>query len=451
MEPETRYARLGNDRIAYQVVGDGPVDLVISWGIFSALDALWQMNETAAPYLRLAEVCRLILFDRLGTGWSDAVPLDALPPLESRWNEIQAVMDDAGSKRAVIMGMRDGGLPAMFGAATAPDRVAGLILMHTAARHRHDVDYPIGVDEAAIDQSRQLMANWDIDQMFGMSFPDRADQERYLQWGRRSMRRMASPTAMAAYVEEMFATDVRDLLPAIRVPTLVLHRREYRWGGIELGRYVADNIADARFVELPGADDDLFFDETAPLLDAINRFLVEVEPRTAERRPAERMMATIMFTDIVDSTVRAGASGDSRWVDQLQTHDDMSQDVIARHGGRLVKTTGDGVLAVFDGPGRGLMAADLLSLSLEQVGLPVRAGLHAGEVEMRGQDVAGVGVHIAARVMSVASPAEVMVSRTVRDLVVGSDFRFVDRGSHHLKGIDGEWQLYALTRGESTN
>lgn len=447
MEPETRYARLGDDRIAYQVVGDGPVDLVLSWGIFSTLDAVWQMNETAAPYLRLAEVCRLILFDRLGTGWSDAVPLDALPPLESRWNEIQAVMEDAGSKRAVLMGMRDGGLPVMFGAATAPDRVAGLILMHTAARTRWDVDYPFGIDDATVGQSMKLMADWNIDQMFATSFPSRADQERYLQWGRRSMRRMATPTAMVAYIQEMMDVDVRDLLPAIRVPTLVLHRREYRWGALELGRYLADNIADAQFVELPGADDDLFFDETAPVLDAINRFLAEVDPRTATLRPAERMMATIMFTDIVDSTVRAEASGDSSWVGQLQMHDDVSQDVIARHGGRLVKTTGDGVLAVFDGPGRGLMAADTLSLSLDRAGLPVRAGLHAGEVELRGEDVAGVGVHIAARVMSVASPTEVMVSRTVRDLVVGSDFRFEDRGSHHLKGIEGEWQLYALTRG----
>ena len=447
MEPETRYARLGGDRIAYQVVGDGPVDLVVSWGIFSTLDALWQMSETAAPYLRLAEVCRLILFDRLGTGWSDAVPLDALPPLESRWNEIQAVMDAAGSKRAVLMGMRDGGPPVMFGAATAPDQVAGLILMHTSARTRWDVDYPHGVDDAWVGESRKLMADWDIDQMFAMSYPSRAGQERYVQWGRRAMRNMATPTAMATYIEELLNVDVRELLPAIRVPTLVLHRRDYRWGILELGRYVADHVADARFVELPGADDDLYFDETAPALEAIDRFLVEIEPRTAERRPAERMMATIMFTDIVDSTVRAGASGDSKWVGQLQTHDDMSQDVIAPHGGRLVKTTGDGVLAVFDGPGRGLMAADTLSLSLEQVGLPVRAGLHAGEVELRGEDVAGVGVHIAARVMSVASSAEVMVSRTVRDLVVGSDFRFEDRGSHQLKGIDGEWQLYALTRG----
>jgi class 3 adenylate cyclase len=446
MEPETRYARLGDDRIAYQVVGDGPVDLVMSWGMFSTLDAVWQMSETAAPYLRLAEVCRLILFDRLGTGWSDAVPLDALPPLESRWNEIQAVMDDAGSKRAVLMGMRDGGLPVMFGAATAPDRASGLILMHAAARHRWDVDYPFGMDDSWVAESRKLMADWDIDQMFATSFPSRADQERYLQWGRRSMRRMATPTAMAAYIEEMMDVDVRDLLPAIQVPTLVLHRQGYRWGAPDFGRYIADNIADARFVELPGTDDDLFFDETAAVLAAINRFLAQVEPRTAERRSTERLMATIMFTDIVDSTMRAGASGDSSWVGQLQTHDDMSQDVIARHGGRLVKTTGDGVLAVFDGPGRGLMAADTLSLSLERVGLPVRAGLHTGEVELRGEDVAGVGVHIAARVMSVASPAEVMVSRTVRDLVVGSDFRFEDRGSHHLKGIEGEWQLYALTR-----
>jgi class 3 adenylate cyclase len=195
---------------------------------------------------------------------------------------------------------------------------------------------------------------------------------------------------------------------------------------------------------VPGSDSDLFFDETGPLIEAITGFLNEIEPLTFERRIAERMMATILFTDIVSSTERVQASGDARWVTQLQMHDDVSRDVISRQGGRLVKSTGDGVLALFDGPGRGLVTAGDLSASLDRVGLPVRAGLHAGEIEMRGQDVAGVGVHIAARVMAEAGPGEVMVSRTVRDLVVGSDFRFVDRGSHQLKGVEGEWQLFAL-------
>ncbi len=444
MEPETRYARLGEDRIAYQVVGEGPVDLVISRGTFSTLDAIWAMPETSAPYARLAGVCRLIMFDRLGTGWSDAVPLEALPPLESRWAEIQAVMDAAGSQRAVVMGVQDGGPPAMYGAATSPDRVAGLILLHSPARHRQDVDYPIGFDEATVIGWRKMMSEWDIDSMLAMSFPSRGTDERFVQWGRRYMRSMATPTAMFAYAEEMGETDIRDLLPSIRVPTLVIHRRDYRWVRPELDRYVAEHISDARYVEVPGADADLFFDETGPMIDAITGFLAEIEPLTSHRLTAERMMATILFTDIVASTERAQASGDAKWILQLQLHDDLSRDLVARHGGRLVKNTGDGVLALFDGPGRGLLAAGDMCSSLDRAGMPVRAGLHAGEIEMRGQDVAGVGVHIAARVMAEAAPTEVMVSRTVRDLVVGSDFRFEDRGLHHLKGVEGEWQLFAL-------
>jgi class 3 adenylate cyclase len=256
---------------------------------------------------------------------------------------------------------------------------------------------------------------------------------------------MASPTAMVAYSRDMAETDVRDLLPSIHVPTLVIHRRDYRWAAPEMSRYVAEHIEGARYVEVPGSDSDFFFDETAPLIDAITGFLGEIEPLTMQRRLADRMMATILFTDIVSSTERAQASGDAIWVSQLQMHDDLSRDLIGRQGGRLVKSTGDGVLALFDGPGRGLLAAGDLTSSLERVGLPVRAGLHAGEVELRGQDVAGVGVHIAARVMAEAAPTEVLVSRTVRDLVVGSEFRFEDRGARQLKGVEGEWQLFALS------
>jgi class 3 adenylate cyclase len=445
MEQETRYARLGDDRIAYQVVGDGPVDMVMSRGTFSTLDAIWSMPETAAPFLRLASLCRLILFDRLGTGWSDAVPIDALPPLESRWAEVRAVMDHAGSGRAVIMGIQDGGPSAMFGAATAPDCVAGLILFHSQARTRKDVDYPIGLDEATLSNWQGMMSEWDLDNIIIQSFPSQGTDERFLQWGRRYMRSMASPTAMVAYSRDMAETDVRDLLPSIHVPTLVIHRRDYRWAAPEMSRYVAEHIEGARYVEVPGSDSDFFFDETAPLIDAITGFLGEIEPLTMQRRLADRMMATILFTDIVSSTERAQASGDAIWVSQLQMHDDLSRDLIGRQGGRLVKSTGDGVLALFDGPGRGLLAAGDLTSSLERVGLPVRAGLHAGEVELRGQDVAGVGVHIAARVMAEAAPTEVLVSRTVRDLVVGSEFRFEDRGARQLKGVEGEWQLFALS------
>ena len=238
------------------------------------------------------------------------------------------------------MGVQDGGPPAMFGAATAPELVAGLILMHSPARSRQDVDYPIGLDEETLSGWSKTMSAWDLDTIIGMSFPSRASDERYLQWGRRYMRSMATPTAMLAYSKAMAETDVRDLLPSILVPTVVIHRREFRWAPAELDRFVAEHIPGARYVEVPGGDADLFFDHTDPLIDAITGFLTEIEPLTVERRAAERLMATILFTDIVASTERAQASGDARWMSLLQLHDHVSSDLIARHGGRLVKNTG---------------------------------------------------------------------------------------------------------------
>ncbi len=447
MTPETKYALIGDDRIAYQILGEGPLDVLISHGTFSSIDAIWAMAETSAPYLRLASVCRLILYDRLGTGWSDAVPLGALPPFESRWGEIRAVLDAVDSRRAVIIGVQDGGPPAMFGAATSPELVAGLVLFHSPARFRQSEDYPIGFDEATVQQWRTMMSSWDIDSMIQMSFPSRTPNDEFLQWGRKHMRSLATPGAMLAYVEEMLNTDVTDLLPAISVPTLVLHRRDYRWSPAELDRYVAEQIPGARYVEVPGGDAGLYFEHSAPMIEAITGFLGEIDPRTRDRRATERMMATILFTDIVASTEQAQQSGDNEWVHQLDLHDSVSRQLIARHGGRVVKTTGDGVLAMFDGPGRGLRAAEDLSASLARLGLTVRAGLHTGEVELRGDDVAGMGVHIASRVMSEAGPSEIMVSRTVKDLVVGSDLKFEARGSHHLKGVEGDWDLYSLAAG----
>ncbi|MGD2061940.1 MAG: hypothetical protein PVF87_13800, partial [Acidimicrobiia bacterium] len=335
MEPETRYALLDGSRIAYQVVGDGPVDVVASLGTFSSMDGLWALPEAGAPYLRLSTRCRLILFDRLGTGWSDAVPLDALPPIESRWTEIQAVMEAAESERAVIFAKQDGGPAAMFGSVTAPDRVAGLILFHCPARLSWAPDYPIGVDEETASGWRELLANWDIDTLMQMSFPSRADEPRVMQWGRRHVRTMATPAAMLAYVDEMFRTDVRDLLPHIEVPTLVLRRRDHRWTTHELDKYVADQISGASFVEIPGADGELYFEESGRMVEAITTFLAGIQPETSERRDVERFMATVMFTDIVSSTEKALTSGDSDWVQLLQLHDAVSDDVVDGHGGRV--------------------------------------------------------------------------------------------------------------------
>ncbi|MGC2241842.1 MAG: adenylate/guanylate cyclase domain-containing protein [Acidimicrobiia bacterium] len=445
MEPETRYARLDGDRIAYQVVGDGPTDLVASLGTFASLDGLWALPEAVAPYVRLSTRCRLILFDRLGSGWSDAVPLDALPPLESRWNEIQAVMDDAESERAVILGKQDGGPPAMFGAVTSPDRVSGLILFNSPARYSWASDYPMGIPADQSSQWREMMSDWDIDKMMQLSFPSKAGDERVMQWGRRNVRAMATPSAMLAYVEEIYRSDVRELLPLVHVPTLVIRRRDHGWTKPEMERYVADHIAGARFVEVPGADAEIYFEHSNEIVEAITDFLHEIQPGPGKPIDGERLMATVLFTDIVSSTERALATGDSAWVQLLQLHDEVSKDVVKGHGGGVVKDTGDGILAMFDGPGRGLRAAADLEHALEGIGLPIRAGLHTGEVEMRGEDIAGIGVHIASRVMAEAGPGEILVSRTVRDLVVGSTFQFEDRGPRHLKGVEGEWDLLALS------
>jgi len=396
---------------------------------------------------RLSSYCRLILFDRRGTGASDPVSLHDMPPLEGRWEEIRAVMDAAGSERAVILGMQDGGPPAMLGAATVPDRVSGLILFHCPARYLWAEDYPIGFDDGTVASWREMMGAWDVDTMIKISFPSRAADERTVRWGQKFMRLAAAPTAMLAYLEAMLRTDVRDLLPSIRVPTLVLHRRDYQWLPPELDRFVADHIDGARFAEMPGSDAGFYFDAPEAFITEIADFLSEVEPVRTAVRKAERLMATVLLTDIVSSTNRAQEVGDATWVNQLQLHDDVARELVEENGGRVVKSTGDGILAVFELPGRGLSAAAALATALDRIGMPIRSGLHTGEIEVRGQDVAGIGVHIAARVMATASAGEILVSRTVRDLVVGSEFRFIDRGPHHLKGVEGDWQLFALTGG----
>lgn len=408
------------------------------------MDATWALPEAALPFEELGSSCRLILFDRLGTGSSDPVPIDALPPLESRWAEVEAVMESARSERAVILGVQDGGPPAMYGAATSPERVAGLITLHSPARFVRDEDYPIGMDPARFTDWESMMDDWDTDTMIRISFPSR-DDERFLAWGRRYMRALAGPSAMLAYAHEMISTDVRSLLPLISVPTKVIHRSEYQWSTAELDRYVADNIAGARYVEIPGGDASLYFSHASTMVDAIVAFLREIDPGTVQPVSSSRVMSTVVFTDIVSSTQIAAEKGDSEWRRLLQLHDEIATGVVQHHMGKLIKTTGDGILATFDGPGRGLRAAVELRSALSSIGLEIRCGVHTGEVEIRGDDVAGIGVHVAARVMSLAGPGEILASRTVRDLVFGSEFEFEDRGAHQLKGVDGEWQLVALS------
>jgi class 3 adenylate cyclase len=332
----------------------------------------------------------------------------------------------------------------MLGAATDPNRVGGLILFHSPARFVQADDYPIGMSAADMTRWMEMIGTWDLDAMMSLAFPSQHGDERFMQYSRVAMRATSAPDAFLENLREMSRTDVRDLLPLIRVPTLVIHRRDYRVQPIELGRYVADHIDGARFVEVPGSDADIVFDATDDIIKVIRDFVAEIEPTGKERARVDRFMATVLLTDIVGSTTRAQELGDSEWVAMLRLHDDLTRGVVEDYGGRVVKNTGDGVLATFDGPGRGLLSASVLSPTLARAGLPIRAGLHTGEIEQRGDDISRIGVHIAARVMAAAEAGEILVSRTVRDLVVGSEFRFEDRGAHALKGVEGDWQLFAL-------
>ncbi len=446
MHPETGYARVGDDRIAYQVVGDGSADLVLTPGTFGSMDAEWDEPEWALFYRRMAESCRVIRYDPRGSGSSDPVRLDALPPWESSAAELLAVMDATGSERATILGFLNGGPPAMLFAATRPERTAALILNHTAARYVQANDYPFGLSPDAVPAViAQIVEAWGTEAAAYGFFPSRASDASFRRWFARHSRSAASPRAAGSYMADMFRSDARSILPAIHVPTLIVHRTDYAFVPIEHARYLAQQIENARLIELPGSDAVPIWEDADGFLDVFQAFIREVNPQSRSAPTADRVMATVLFTDIVASTEQAGAIGDRQWKHRLDLHDELSHRRVRQHGGRLVETTGDGILATFDGPGSAIRCALDLHLELERVGLPIRSGIHAGEVELRGDGVGGITVHIAARVLAKAARGEVLVSRTVRDLVVGSKITFEDRGSHALKGIEGDWNLLAVT------
>jgi class 3 adenylate cyclase len=433
--------RLEGDRIAYQVLGQGPPDLVMTRGGYGHLDTAWEDPGFTLFLRSLASFSRLILFDRRGMGASDPLPQDPLPPWESYAEELVAVLDAVGSERAAILAEMDGGPLALFFAGTRPDRTSALILANTAAKFVAADDYPIGipaeVGEAVLAQFDQ---GWGTDALLAGLLPSRVGDERFRRWFAKTQRAMASPKAAQPLLRTMLAVDIRTVLPLIQAPTLVLHRRDLPFLSIENARYLVEHIPDAKLVELPGADAPLMWEEPQLSLDLIEEFLVGV------RRAAEptRVLATVLFTDIVDSTRLASRLGDRRWRELLNTHDDVARQLVEEFNGRIVHTTGDGILATFDGPGRGIGCAAALRDQLLGIGLHIRAGLHTGEVELRGDDVGGIAVHIAARVMAAAGSGEIFTSRTVRDLVVGSDVSLEDRGTRPLKGVEGTWELFAM-------
>jgi class 3 adenylate cyclase/pimeloyl-ACP methyl ester carboxylesterase len=444
MERSTGYARLGPDRIAYEVLTPDPrpaIDLVLSAGSFGAFDTDWEDPQAELFLRQLASFARLIRFDRRGTGASDSVPVEMLPPWESFVEDLECVMDEVDSERAALMATYDAGPMAMLFAATKPERTIGLILVNTSSKYVASDDYPIGFPaEAAEELNRTMADRWGSDQHVVLQVPSRSDDDRFRNWYAKKTRTIAGPAAASAYFRAMFTADARSLLPAIHVPTLVLHRTSYRFMPIEHGIYLTDRIEGARMVELPGSDGPLYWQHPDKALIAIEEFLTGVAPAM----PTDRVLATILYTDIVDSTRRLAEVGDVRWRGILDTHDAIAERLVGDNGGRLVKNTGDGVLATFDGPGRGIRFATAFRDRLKTIDLPIRSGLHTGEIELRGDDVGGIAVHVAARIMAEAGEGEILVSRTVKDLVVGSDLVFEDRGVRRLKGIDGEWPLLAV-------
>jgi class 3 adenylate cyclase len=439
--PETRYARLGPDRLAYQVLGQGPPDLVFVMGAYSHVDVVWEDPQMALFLRRLASFCRLIRFDRRGTGASDPLPSPQLPPWEAFTQEVVAVMDAASSQRAALLAAGpQAGPMALFFAGTKPERTGALILADATARYLVDDDYPIGFPpeavEAMIARAQEL---WGTEAFAGTYTPGRAGDQRFLRWSARLERAIASPRVVRASLRALLEVDVRALLPLIHAPTLVLHHRDFAFLSVEHGRYLAEHIPGAQLVELAG-DLPLFWDQPDRVLTVVEEFLVgagrAVEPT--------RVLATVLFTDIVGSTARAEELGDRRWRELLDVHDELAGRLVERWGGRLVKSTGDGILATFDGPGRAIGCAAAIGEELRGIGVQLRAGLHIGEVELRGDDVGGIAVHIAARVMDAAGAGEIVVSRTVRDLVAGSDVVLRDLGSRRLKGVEGNWELFAV-------
>ncbi len=439
-ERTIQYAVNGDVHLAYMVVGEGPVDLVWCTPGISNVE-FWDLPFLKELPERLSTFSRFITFDQRGTGLSDPLPLQALPTLEERVDDIRAVLDAAGSSRAAIIGQGHGGPTAMLFAGTYPERVSSLVLYGTYARWLRDDDYPAGMPIETTERFRARVCEvWGTGRSIEVFVPSLAgDAEARRQWAR-AERMGASMAAIDASMAIWTGTDVRDILPSIRVPTLVMQRAgdlQFRAGH---SRYLADNIPGARLVELPGSDHFWIGDDAESIPAEIEEF---VTGRRSEI-PADRVLATVMFTDIVGSTAKASEVGDHTWKQLLDRHDEAVRRQLERYRGSAVKYTGDGVVATFDGPGRAITCACAIRDAVRGLGLEVRAGLHTGEIERRGDDVSGLGVHIAARVATLAEAGEVLVSSTVKDLVVGSGISFEDRGTHVLKGVPDEWRLLSV-------
>lgn len=441
MEAKTQYARSGDVHIAYQVVGEGPFDLVYVPGWVSHVELAWEEPTTAHFLERLASFSRLIVFDKRGTGLSDRVSEDKLPTLEVRMDDLRAVMDAVHSEKAALFGDSEGGNLCVLFAATYPERTRALVLYGTFAKRVWSPEYPWApTPEARQAEIESVEREWGNLMDVAHYVPSKAGDEAFARRMATYMRRSASPGAAVALLKMNTQIDTRNVLPTIRVPTLVLHRTGDQDTNVEEGRYVASRIPGARFVELPGVDHFPEVGDPESILAEVQEFLTGVRP-VAE---PDRMLATVSFTDIVGSTEHATRLGDQAWTELLEEHYRIIRGELSKFRGREIDTAGDGFFATFDGPARAIRCACSIRDRVRPLGIEVRAGLHTGEVEKTGSKVGGIAVHIGARVAALAGRSEVLVSSTVKDLVSGSGIRFEDRGMRALKGVSDEWHLYAV-------
>lgn len=441
MEPETRYARGSGGQLAYQVLGEGPIDLVYLTAAASNVDSRWEIPQFARFNERLASFSRLIMFDRLGNGASDRTVVDGVQSLEDWAQDLRLVLDTVGSERAAVVAVADAGFMAMVFAARYPERVSRLVLANACARWLAAPDYPPGVEPEFVQRFLAAVEEgWGTEDFALLICPGLAVDPQVRRLYARQLRASATPGMSAAQLRALVDVDLRDVLPAIRAPTLVLHRREFSLAPIGQGRYLAEHIPDARLLELDGADSALPLGDSETVVVALEEFL------TGGRHSPnpDRMLATVVFTDLVASTARATELGNRAWADLMDRHDRLVRGEVERWHGRVWKSTGDGILATFPMPRDGIRCAVAIRQGLAGLGLEMRAGIHAGEVEVLDHDLGGIAVHVAARVATVAQPRQVLLSRTVADLIAGSGILLAEQGTRTLRGVDGRWKLYSV-------
>ena len=441
MQPETRYTRsLDGVTIAYQVVGEGSRDLVVAPGWIFNLEVVWEHPAFESFMRRLTGTFRVIMFDKRGTGLSDRSVLSST--MEERMDDLRAVMDAAGAEKASLMGWSEGANIAAMFAATHPDRVQGLILFAGGARYRWAPDYPMGATDELVEAALDLFRNhWGKGRFAFIVAPSRAQDKAFRRWFGRFERTTVSPGGAEAMLEANGTIDTTEMLRLVRIPTLVLHNKGDLMVPLEASRYIAAQVPDSKLVELGGDDHLFWFSNPDEVVGEIEGFLL------GSRSPQEpdRVLSTVLFTDLVSSTEHADAVGDARWREVLETHDRLTREELAHFRGDLIESTGDGVLATFDGPARAVRCAARLCAGMDRAGLKLRAGVHTGEIELRDDRIGGLAVHIAARIMSVASGGEVVTSRTVKDLAVGAGIDFIEKGPHSLKGLAEPWDLFTAT------